>query len=89
MPEFTAKLECDMFDYEVKADISEMGVNVLEVYFGEAAMNIENQKHFIKMYGSADLDDEIMHQYEEELKDQREDCMIESFLINKMMDGAA
>lgn len=63
MAEFTAVLECDMFDYIVKADISELGVNVHTVLFGGEPLNHNQLIHFIRVYGEADLNDEVMTQY--------------------------
>ena len=63
MAEFTAVLECDMFDYVVKADISELGVNVHTILFGGEPLNHNQLIHFIRVYGEADLNDEVMAQY--------------------------
>lgn len=79
---FTAVLETDIFTYEVKADISEMGVNVFEILFGGEPLNNTQLIHFITVYGEADLDDEVIHQYDAWVKDQKEDKLIDNYLTN-------
>lgn len=89
MAKFTAVLECDMFDYVVKADISEMGVNAHTVLFGEEPLNHNQLIHFITVYGEADLDDEVMRQYNEWVDDQRQDTLIEDLEIRQLERGVA
>lgn len=84
MTEFTATLECDLFTYEVKANISEMGVNVHTVLFGGEPLNHAQLIHFITVYGEADLDDEIMCQYDAWVDDQRQDALIEAWEIRRL-----
>lgn len=79
MANFTATLECDMFTYEVKAWIDEDGANPLDVYFGDKKLSSYHLKHFITVYGYADLVDEIMSQYDAWCKDQAEDNAILAF----------
>lgn len=79
MVDFMAVLECDMFTYHVKANISEMGVNVYEILFGDEPLTHDQFVHFVTVYGEADLDDEIIDQYEREQAEIRLDCLIENF----------
>lgn len=60
---FTAVIETDIFVIEVVSSIDDDGVTILEVYFGDDPLTHSQMIHFIKSYGEADLDDEIMSQY--------------------------
>ena len=84
MADFTAVIECDMFEYAVKAYIDEMGVIVYDIYFSEEPLTQGQLIHFIKVYGEADLDDEVMRQYDEWVEDQRQDNLIESLEIRQL-----
>ena len=84
MAKFTASIECDFFTYDVMADISEMGVNVLAVHFGGEALNHTQLIHFITVYGSTDLEEEVMRQYDEWVEDSRQDCLIEAWEIRQL-----
>ena len=84
MTKFTAAIECDFFTYDVMADISEMGVNVLAVYFGGEALNHNQLIHFITVYGATDLEEEVIRQYNELVEDQRKDCLIEAWEIRSL-----
>ena len=89
MADFTAVMECDMFEYAVKADISDIGVNVYDIYFGDEPLTQGQLIHFIKVYGEADLNDEVMRQYDEWVEDQRQDKLIESWEIRQLERGVA
>lgn len=83
MANFTATIETDIFTYEVKTNIDETGVNIIDIYFGEDPLTFCQLIHFITVYGEAYLDDEIMAQYDAWVKDQAEDKLIENFETNQ------
>lgn len=72
MVPFTAVIEDSIFTYEVKVLIDEL-VNYQCVYFGDTTLHHEAMLFFIKTYGEADLDDEVMTQYRREKEAQEAD----------------
>ena len=89
MTKFTAEIECDLFTYYAKADISDMGVNVFDVYFGGEAFNQTQLIHFITVYGETDLEEEVMRQYDAWVEGQRQDCLIEAWELRQLERGVA
>lgn len=70
MDKFTAVIEVGFLTFYVKARIDEDGANIMDIIFDEEPLTPKQVRHFIRIYGEADLDDEIMRQYREELEDQ-------------------